>query len=276
MDRAPQRNAQTVTMTHELDDAFRIACHDDDVHVIILAGAGDHFNAGHDLSTEQPVDPSSANAKGFWGQFEGQGWEGTYSRERELYLDMKERWRNAPKPTIAEIQGAVVSGGVALAWVCDLIVCSDDARFKDNTAADMGVPGLEFFQHSFEMTPRQAKEWLFTADWMDAATALQRGMINHVVPRGELSAFTLALASRIADKDRFTLKLIKESVNTAQDVTGRREAMKHSFALHQIGHLHNMLIHGYPIDFARLTPALQDKVRARFTRHSGPTDEGVG
>jgi enoyl-CoA hydratase len=158
-------------------------------------------------------------------------------------------------------------------WACDLIVCAEDARFRDNTAADMGVPGLEFFQHSFEMPPRLAKEWLFTSDWLDAASARQRGMINHVVPRAELSSFTLALASKVAKQNRFILKLIKESINGAQDAGGRRQAMNYSFALHQIGHLHNMLVHGYPIDMAGLAPALQEKVRARFKRHDGPTEK---
>ena len=271
MNRPRQRNAQGVTMTNELDDAFHRAAHDDDISVIILAGAGDHFNAGHDLGLDEPTDPSAESARGLWGQFDAAGWEGTYSRERELYLDAFERWRSIPKPTIAEVQGAVVSGGIALAWACDLIVCSEDARFRDNTAGDMGVPGIEPFQHTFEMSVRRAKEWLFTADWLDAQAAHQLGMINHVVPRSELQAFTLSLASRIAEKNRFTLKLLKESVNGAQDASGRREAMRHSFALHQIGHLHNMLIHGYPIDFARLPASLQEKVAARFQRHEGPT-----
>ncbi len=275
MNRPERRNAQGVIMTHELDDAFRRAAHDDDVYVVILAAAGDHFNAGHDLGIDEPPDPTAENARGFWGQFDAAGWEGTHARERELYLDSFERWRSLPKPTIAQVQGAAISGGVALAWACDLIVCADDARFRDNTAGDMGVPGLEPFQHTFEMTVRQAKEWLFTADWMDAQTALQRGMVNHVVPRADLESYTLALASRIAEKNRYTLKLIKESVNSAQDAMGRRSAMNHSFALHQIGHLHNMLVHGYPIDFARLPPSLQEKISRRFKRHDGPTDPGL-
>lgn len=273
MNRPERRNAQGVVMTYELDDAFRRACHDDEISVIILAGAGDHFNAGHDLGLDEPPDPTAENSRGFWGQFGAKGWEGTYARERELYLDLKERWRNAPKPTIAEVQGAVVSGGLALVWACDLIVCADDARFRDTTAADMGVPGVEFAQHGFEMSIRQAKEWLFTADWMDAETALARGMVNHVVPRAELSAFTFALASRVAKTNRFTLKLIKESLNAAQDAMGRRQAMSYAFALHQVGHLHNMLVHGYPIDFARLSPSLQEKVAQRFDIHDTPAGE---
>ena len=271
MNRPDRRNAQGVVMTHELDDAIRRACHDSEISVIILAGAGDHFNAGHDLGLDEPPNPTAENARGFWGEYDAKGWEGYYAREHEVYLDATERWRNAPKPIIGEIQGAVVAGGVMLAWICDLIVCSEDARFRDSTAADMGIPGVEFFQHSLEMSPRQAKEWLFTGGWMDAATALQRGMINHVVPREDLSRFTLDLAVRVAETDRFSLKLVKEAINEAQDSMGRREAMRHAFALHQVAHLHNMLAYGYPVRTDRLSPSLQEKLRQRFTRHEGPT-----
>lgn len=271
MDRPERRNAQGVVMTYELDDAFRRACHDDDVSVIILAAAGDHFNAGHDLGIDEDPNPNPSNARGFWGQFLADGWEGTYSREHELYLDTCERWRNMPKPLIAEVQGSVVAGGMTLVWACDLIVCSEDARFRDNTGHDMAMPGVEFFQHSFEMSVRQAKEWLFTGDWMDAQTALRRGMINQVVPREELMNATLELALRVAKTDRFTLKLIKESINSGQDAMGRQQAMKHAFALHQVGHLHNMLTTGYVVDIDRLSPSIQEKMKQRFKRHEKPT-----
>lgn len=267
MNRPEKCNAQGVTMTYELDDAFRRACHDDNISVIILAGAGKHFNAGHDVGGSEPWMPTAEQGHGLWGQYDGPGWEGDYSREKELYLDMTERWRNAPKPTIAEIQGAVISGGVMLAWACDLIICSDDARFRDGTAADMDVPGVEFFQHAFEMGVRKAKEWLFTGDWLTAQDAERRGMVNHVVPRDELPAFTLDLASRIASKNRFILKLIKQSINHSQDAMGRKQAMDYSFALHQVGHLQNMLVHGQMINVDRLPESVRKNL-ANFRKAS--------
>lgn len=267
MNRPEKRNAQGVTMTYELDAAFRHACHDDEIRVIILAGAGEHFSAGHDLSGTEPVRPSADDSIGLWGQYLAPGWEGDYSREKEIYLDITERWRNAPKPTIAAVQGACMTGGNMLAWACDLIVCADDARFKDNTA-DMSMPGAEFFAHPWELGVRKAKEWLFTSDWIGAREAEQRGMVNHVVPRAELATFTLDLATRIAGKDRFALKLIKESVNAAQDAMGRRQAMSVAFALHQVAHLQNMLLHGFPIDTSRLHPNLQAALEAFRNKQS--------
>lgn len=178
---------------------------------------------------------------------------------------------------IAEVQGAVVSGGLMLVWLCDLIVCAEDARFRASTAADLAVPGVELFQHGYEMSVRQAKEWLFTGDWLDAATALRRGMVNHVVPRGALQQATLDLAQRVAKTDRLTLKLVKEAMNATQDALGRQQAVRHGFALHQVGHLHNMLAHGCPVDTSRLSPSLQDKMPRRFVRHMGPSrGQGAG
>lgn len=265
MSRPEKLNAQGVVMTYELDDAFKRACHDDDVHVIILAADGKHFNAGHDLSGEGPTLPSAQQAVGLWGQYKARGWEGLYAREKEMYLEITERWRNAPKPTIAEVHGAVVAGGMMLAWACDLIVCSEDARFRDNTAAEMGVPGVEFFQHPYELGVRKAKEWLLTGDWLTAGEAERRGMVNHVVPRDQLSAKALELAKRIAANNRFTMKLVKESMNRSQDLMGRKQAMDAAFLLHQLGHTHNMLVHGFPIDISRLHPSVRaqlEKARA--------------
>ena len=255
--RPQKRNAQGTVMTYELDAAMRRACQDDEVSVIILAAAGEHFCAGHDLSMQESGTPAVCDRVTLWGEYDGPGWEGFYAREKEVYLEMTERWRNAPKPLIAEVQGSVISGGLMLMWMCDLIVCADDARFRDNTGSDMGVPGVEFFNHPYEMSIRKAKEFLFTGGWFSAADALACGMVNRVVPRDQLSARTLELAMTIARTDRFTLKLMKHSLNNAQDSMGRRQAMQTSFANHQIGHLQNMLLHNFPIDISRLPDSVR-------------------
>ena len=78
--------------------------------------------------------------------------------------------------------------------------------------------------------------------------------------RLEVAGIFRALAEEIARTDRFALKLMKESINAAQDAMGRRDAMKTAFANHQIGHLQNMLVHGFPIDITRLP----DSVRLRL------------
>jgi len=262
LDRTDKRNAQGTVMTYQLDAAMRRACQDDDISVIILAAEGDHFSAGHDLSMSEPIAAPEGDRVTLWGQYQGPGWEGMYAREREVYLEITERWRNAPKPVVAAVQGAVISGGLMLMWMADIIIAAEDARFRDNTGSDMGVPGVEFFNHPFELGVRRAKQFLFTGGWLSAHAAAAAGMVNEVVPRDQLQTRALALAEEIARTDRFTLKLIKESINAAQDAMGRQEAMKAAFANHQIGHLQNMLVHGFPIDITRLPESVRKHLEA--------------
>ena len=127
-----------------------------------------------------------------------------------------------------------------LAWICDLIVASDDAFFAD-PVVKMGIPGVEYFAHPFVMSPRQAKEFLFLGEKLAATDALRIGMINRVVPRATLEDETLAIATRIAAMPRFALALTKKAINQAEDRMGLRDTMDATFALHHLAHAHNAL-----------------------------------
>lgn len=248
LNRPETRNAQNSKLLYELNDAFNKAAADNDISVIILAANGPHFSSGHDLREPDPIAALKDHATvGTWCGFSCEGAEGWMAREKELYQGLSERWRNIPKPTIAQVQGKCIAGGLMLVWPCDLIVASEDAQFADNTVS-MGMTGVEFFGHPWELGPRKAKEMLFTSDVVSAQEAHRLGMVNHVVPVADLAEATLELASRIAAKPLFALKLAKESVNAAQDAQGRISAMQTAFALHQLGHSHNMQVHGLPID----------------------------
>lgn len=250
LDRPESRNAQNMSMTYELNDAFDRAAQDDDVRVIVLAASGPHFSSGHDLKDHTPVrdhDPVST-----WGGFGLPGAEGFMALEEEVYLGMCWRWRNIPKPTIAAVQGKTIAGGLMLMWVCDLIIASDDALFCDLTAG-MGVNGVEYFCHPWELGPRKAKEMLFTGDWVSAEDAYRLGMVNRVVPSAELEDQTLALACRIAEKPTFALKLAKESVNEMLDAQGQWAALRAAFSLHQLAHSHNRERFGVPVDPSAFT-----------------------
>ena len=248
LNRLESRNAQNTQLLYELNDAFDRATADDSVSVIILAAKGAHFSSGHDLREPDPIaNLDKYETVGTWCGFGCAGAEGWMAREKELYQGLSERWRNIPKPTIAQVQGKCISGGLMLVWPCDLIIASDDALFSDNTVA-MGMTGVEYFGHPWELGPRKAKEMLFTADFITGAEAHRLGMVNHVVPLDQLETFTLDLARRIAAKPLFALKLAKESVNAAEDAQGRHSAMQTAFALHQLGHSHNMQLFGLPID----------------------------
>ena len=253
LNRPKTRNAQDTTLLYALNDAFDALASDESVGVIILAANGPHFSSGHDIYELGP-DPQkvAAATKGYrqigtWSGYERPGAEGYLARELEIYTGFCERWRSIPKPTIAQVHGKAISGGLMIIWPCDLIVAADDAQFCDNTV-DMNMNGVEWFGHVAAFGPRKAKEMLFTGAYVTAQEAYRLGMVNYVVPRAELESKTLELASRIACKPTFALSLIKESVNNVEDAAGRLAQQRAHMANHQLLHWHNFARHGILLD----------------------------
>jgi enoyl-CoA hydratase len=159
------------------------------------------------------------------------------AREEEIYLQMCRRWRDIPKPTIAAVQGKCIAGGLMLAWICDLIVCSEDAQFSDPVLR-MGICGVEYFGHPWEFGARKAKEFLFTGEFIDAQEAYRLGMVNRVVPRESLMDETMALARKVSEMPSVALTLTKQAVNQTLDAMGQWTAMQSVFTLHQLAHSH--------------------------------------
>lgn len=245
LDRADARNAQDKAMLYELNDAFDRAAQDNEVKVIVLAAEGPHFSSGHDLRDGSTMDEFKPVSN--WGGFDLPGSEGYMAIEQEIYLGLCWRWRNLPKPTIAEVQGKVIAGGLMLVWVCDLIVAADDAAFSDPVVA-FGVNGVEYFAHPWEVGVRKAKEMLFTGEAISAAEAMQLGMVNHVVPAIELKDRTRQMAEHIAKRPSMGLKLAKQSVNQMQDAQGLWTALQSAMSLQQLGHANNHQVYGMGID----------------------------
>jgi enoyl-CoA hydratase len=240
MNRPEYGNAQNSKMTYALDAAFTRAVDDAEVKVIVLAGSGKHFSGGHDIGTPgRDIDQSfERKAVIHWDHVDKQGVESRFARESEVYLGMCRRWREIPKPMIAMVQGACIAGGLMLAWSCDFIVASDDAFFSDPVVR-MGIPGVEYFAHPWVMNPRAAKEFLFTGDRFGAQRARELGMVNQVVPRGDLETTVLGIAERISAMPRLGLALTKKAVNQAEDLMGMRSGMDSVFGLHHAAHAHN-------------------------------------
>ncbi|MER6052184.1 enoyl-CoA hydratase [Streptomyces sp. NPDC020883] len=240
MNRPEYRNAQNSAMTYALDRAFYRAADDDEVKVVVLAGAGRHFSAGHDIGSpgRDAHLPAGRRAGLWWDHSDKAGAESRYARESEVYLGMCRRWRELPKPVIAAVQGACVAGGLMLAWICDLIVAADDAFFADPVVR-MGIPGVEYFAHPWVMPPRIAKEFLYTGDRMPARRAYELGMVNRIVPRDELTERTRELAEHIAEMPRMGLALTKRAVNQAEDLQGLHTGLDSVFGLHHLAHAHN-------------------------------------
>jgi enoyl-CoA hydratase len=245
LDRPDSRNAQNKRMTYEMNAAFDDAARRSDVKVIVLQADGPHFCSGHDMrDTESHRDFDLVSTHGGYGR---EGQEGHMAWEEEVYFQMCWRWRNIPKPVIAAAQGKTIAGGLMLLWIADIIVAADDALFSDPVVG-MGVNGVEYFAHPWELGARKAKELLFTGDWVTAVDAQRLGMVNHVVAGDELRSFTMSMADRIAQRPSFALKLAKESVNQTLEAQGQWTALRSAFSLQHLAHAHNRVRFGMPVD----------------------------
>ncbi len=242
MNRPDFNNAQNSQMTYALDACFRRAADDDSVKVIVLRGAGKHFSAGHDIGTPgRDINKPFERESVWWDHTNKPGSEQLFAREQEVYLGMCRRWHDIPKPTIAMVQGACIAGGLMLAWICDVIVASDDAFFQDPVVR-MGIPGVEYFAHVHELNPRIAKEFLFLGERMKADRAYMMGMVNRVVPRDELEAQTYDIAARIAKQPRLGLALTKTVINRVEELQGLRSTMDMAFGYHHFAHAHSQVL----------------------------------
>jgi enoyl-CoA hydratase len=122
-----------------------------------------------------------------------------------------------------------------LACMCDLIVAADDAVFS-NPVLRMTGAAVELLVEPWEIGIRKAKEFLLTGDTIDAPEAWRLGLVNRVVPRGELTDQTMALAERIALVPPITAQVVKDSLNHTADLMGQSASWKYHFMAHHWTH----------------------------------------
>ena len=182
----------------------------------------------------------------WWDHSNKPGAEAGYAREQEIYIGMCRRWHDLPKPTIAMVQGGCIAGGLMLAWVCDLIVASDDAFFQDPVVR-MGVPGVEYFAHAQELNPRIAKEFLFLGERMRGRARLHDG---HGQPRRAARPARgrdLCRWPRASPQQpRLGLALTKQVLNRVEELQGLRAGIDLAFGYHHFAHAHGLAVGGTP------------------------------
>ena len=206
-------NALSGELVETLSGALGRAAGDDGVRVVILRGSGRAFCAGYDLKEE-------AEHRKKEGALDVAGWRRELAHDVERMLEIFDH----PKPVIAEVQGYCLAGGCDLMMMCDLAVASEDAMF--------GEPEIRFGSGVVTMVMpwliggRGAKEILLTGeDRIDAVEAKRIGLVNRVVPRGELEREALSLANKIAILDPVAVSLTKKAINRSLEVSGFREAL---------------------------------------------------
>ena len=229
MNRPDVANAQDTALIDGIDGYLDEADADDEVRVVILAGAGKHFSAGHDL-------------KALAGGGEPDDWtamrdtpEGKFRHEQVMYYERCKRLYAFRKPTIARVQGAVVAAGLMLACMCDLIVAADDAVFS-NPVLRMTGAGVELLVEPWELGIRKAKEFLWTGEKIDAQEAWRLGLVNRVVPAAELAERTRELAERVALVPPTTAQVVKDTINNSATLMGKEESWKYHFMAHHWMH----------------------------------------
>jgi enoyl-CoA hydratase len=229
MNRPEVANAQNTAVIDGIDHFLDVADADDEVRVVVLAGAGKHFSAGHDLKAlviGSDDDP--------WVAMRDTP-EGKFRHEQTMYYERCKRLYAFRKPTIARVQGATVAAGLMLACMCDLIVAADDATFS-NPVLRMTGAGVELLVEPWELGIRKAKEFLWTGETLDAQEAWRLGLVNRVVPAAQLIERTRELADRVALVPPTTAQVVKDTINNSATLMGKEESWKYHFMAHHWMH----------------------------------------
>ena len=201
LNRPEKKNAANEAMWRELGATFAEVSSNPGDRVMVVTGAGGAFCSGADLSARDAVEGHGLARLRFIG-------------------DVALALHRMPKPTIAKVGGVAAGAGCNLALGCDLIVASDEARFSEIFARR----GLSLDFGGSWLLPRlvglhKAKELALLADIVSAKEAEAMGLVNRVVPAGELDAFVADWARRLAAGPPIALASTKAMLNHALDTT---------------------------------------------------------
>ena len=193
LNRADRRNSLSLNLMLEMIRALDQLGADSNVRAVILASTGKVFSSGHDLSE---LTGRSVN---------------DYRRIFDVCTELMAKIQSIPQPVIAQVQGVATAAGCQLVATCDLAIAAEQAQFA--------TPGVKI--GLFCTTPmvalsravgrKRAMEMLLTGKMVDAATAADWGLINRVVPAGELESETRKLACQVAQASSFTIALGKQA-----------------------------------------------------------------
>lgn len=195
MNRPQARNALSQGMLRALLDAFIEVSTDKAVRVVILAGTGPGFCAGHDLK-----------------EIKAQNYSRNYTEQ--LFADCAELMQTIirlPKPVIAQVHGIATAAGAQLVASCDLAISSEEARYATpgvNIGLFCSTPMVAL---SRNLSNKHAMQMLLTGDLIDAQNAYRMGLVNEVVDAEELGTKTMELAQKIASKSPLTVAIGKEA-----------------------------------------------------------------
>ena len=209
--RPKYRNAQSWRLLDEYDIAMDRAIADSEIRVIISRGAGGNFSSGHDLGT--PEQQADRQARGI-----GEAGIEFYDNFKHYNLDLLLKWRNAPKPTIAMVEGYCIFAGWMMASCVDIVFASQDALF---------LPALlEYFSLPYDIGTRKAKELMFESRFLTADEAMDLGFVNRVYDGPDLDRETVNYALRVAENSPMNVRMAKLAANKSQDLMGYTNSLE--------------------------------------------------
>ncbi len=182
LDRPEVRNALDDDTVEELSGKLRELAADPGVRVVELAGEGSCFSAGADLRAMRRMGAAEP----------AENLAGT-----RKFVEMLRLLHSLPKPTVVRVQGAAVGGGVGLVACCDIAVAADDAFFRLSEVQLGLVPAMVGPYLVETLGVRVARRLMLTAERVDAQQALQWGLVDAVVPQGQLQAAARAFIDRL-------------------------------------------------------------------------------
>ena len=193
MNRPDKRNALSLTHMQELTECFKAIGEVREVQVVVLAGNGPAFCAGHDLSEMIGRDPE------------------TYRHIFDACCELMETVQSIPQPVIAQVHATATAAGCQLVATCDLVVASEEARFATPGVRIGLFCSTPMVALSRAVGQKKAMEMLLTGDFISAEEALAEGLVNRAVPAEELEAQTRKLAEKICEASPLVVGVGKQA-----------------------------------------------------------------
>ena len=193
MNRPDKRNALSLAHMQELTDCFKAIGEGKEARVVVLAGNGPVFCAGHDLSEMVGRNPEF------------------YRHLFDVCCELMETLQSIPQPVIAQVHATATAAGCQLAATCDLVVASEEARFATPGVRIGLFCSTPMVALSRAVGQKKAMEMLLTGEFVPAEEALAEGLVNKVVPADELEAETRTLAEKIVEASPLVVGVGKQA-----------------------------------------------------------------
>ena len=267
IDRPEKRNALTFEMLDEIVRCIDDAEMDDDIKVIVLTGSGDDFSTGHDLD-------QVASMYGMASPSNRRPSQRVRLQHDRRHAEKFQRVMFAMKPVLSLVRGHCIGAGLYLVEASDLAIADETARLG-HPEQRMNLCGAAYMLtwDILAIGPKRAREMLLLGEIMDAAAAREAGLVNRVVPDGELEAAGQDWAERIARLPRDGIAIGKMATHMALDSLGVTSQFVHGYVAHTVGS--NVRFEKDEFNFLRerRDQGVGAAIKARETYH-GPHGDG--